>query len=321
MLDISISYSVNLPVEASPTINTDEYHPAAIITSENTPISPNMVLAMLAAHDDVPTKSLQEIITGLVATIKLREMAWEADRVTMRACINHAEDRLEAALEEREDNPDFEFGSVPVDFEHNKGRVPHFDIPVGDSMFLPTAFIQRDMNTYKKVWEVTGRFGKEKPQYAIEIFTNPANDSGIPTEPLRLWFVHLLQGRTSNYKFLCDAAINLGDWGITADITRYHEYEDQLHKLNASILAMRVEAKALDVLQESCRNHLAATNASHRLAQLEGACQGCDCHFPIVRDATIQPLIAVVVDEDIQSEWRVMTLAPGNSSGTAVGPG
>jgi len=33
------------------------------------------------------------------------------------------------------------------------------------------------------------------------------------------------------------------------------------------------------------------------------------------------PLTDVVVDEDVQSEWRVMSPAPGNGSGTAVGLG
>jgi len=252
MSDISISYLVHSPIEASPTINAKEYHLATIVTSKNAPISPNTVLATLAAHDDVPTESLHEIITGLVATIKLHKMAWEADHVAMRARINHAEDRLEAVMEERKDNPKFEFGSIPIDFEHNEGHIPHFDIPVGDGMSLPTAFIHRNKNTYKKVWGVTGQFGKDEPQYAVEIFANPANNSGIPTELLRLWFVRLLQGHTSNYKFLRDAAIDLGDWGITANITRYCEYEDQLHELNTSISAMRAKAKALDVLQESC---------------------------------------------------------------------
>jgi len=289
MSDISINYSVHSPVETSPAINADEYHPAAIVTSENAPISPNTVLATLAAHNDVPTESLREIITGLVATIKLRKMAWEADRVAMRACINHAEDRLEAAMEEREDEPKYEYGSIPTGFERNKDRVPNFDIPVGDGMFLPTAFIWRDESTYKKVWGVTGQFGKEEPQYAIEIFASPINNLGIPTEPIRQWFLRLLQGCTSNYEFLCDAAINLGDWGVTADITRYREYEDQLREINASISAMRSEAEALDVLQESCRNHLTAANVSQCLARLEGACQGRDCHFPIMRDATVQP--------------------------------
>jgi len=76
-----------------------------------------------------------------MATIKLRKMAWEADRVAMRAHINHAEDRLEAAMEEREDDPEYKYRSIPQGFERNKDRVPNFDIPVGDGMFLPTVFI------------------------------------------------------------------------------------------------------------------------------------------------------------------------------------
>src|SRR5712675_796663 len=126
-------------------------------------------------------------------------------------------------MEEHEEDPEYEYGSIPPGFKRNKDHIPNFDIPVGDGMSLPAAFIRRDKNMYKKVWGVTGRFGKEEPQYAVEIFANPTNDAGIPTEPLRLWFVHLLQGQTSNYKFPRDVAINLGDWGITADITHYHE--------------------------------------------------------------------------------------------------
>ena len=216
-------------------------------------------------------------------------MAWEADRAAMRARINHAEDRLEAAMEECRDEPEYEYGSIPTGFERNNDRVPNFDILVGDGMFLPAAFIRRDESTYKKVWGVTGRFGKEEPQYTVKIFASPANDPGIPTEPLCQWFLRLLQGRTSNYKFLRDAAINLGNWGVTADITRYHKCEDQLCEINASISAMRSEAEALDVLQESCQNRLAAANVSRHLAHLKGACQGRDCRFPIVHDATIQP--------------------------------
>jgi len=79
MSDFSVDFSVRSPDEGSITVNANEYHPAAIVTTENAPISPNTVLATLAAHDNVPTESLHEIITGLVATIKIREVAWEAN--------------------------------------------------------------------------------------------------------------------------------------------------------------------------------------------------------------------------------------------------
>jgi len=48
MSDISINYLVTSPWAKSPTINAEEYHPAAIVTSENAPISPNIILATLA---------------------------------------------------------------------------------------------------------------------------------------------------------------------------------------------------------------------------------------------------------------------------------
>src|SRR5712672_4792144 len=100
MSDHSLNYSVTSPCPNSVEIIVDT-HPSAAIFNDNAPMSPNTVLATLAAHDEVPTKSLREIITGLVATIKLRELAWEADRTAMGARTNHAEDRLEAAMEAR----------------------------------------------------------------------------------------------------------------------------------------------------------------------------------------------------------------------------
>src|SRR5712672_4660561 len=119
MSDHSVNYSVTSPCPDSVEI-VDSAHPSAIIFNENTPMSPNTVLATLAAHDEVPTESLREIITGLIATIKLRELTWEADRTAMRACINHAEDRLEAAMEAREDQDfDFDESGVPTGFIRN----------------------------------------------------------------------------------------------------------------------------------------------------------------------------------------------------------
>ena len=70
MSDASLNYSITSPPPDSVEIVVDN-HPSAAIFNANAPMSPNTVLATLAAHDGVPTESLREIITGLVATIKL----------------------------------------------------------------------------------------------------------------------------------------------------------------------------------------------------------------------------------------------------------
>src|SRR5712671_2848114 len=149
MSDHSINYSVTSPRPDSVEIVAN--NPSAIIFNDNAPLSPNTVLATLAAHDEVPTESLREIITGLVATIKLRELAWEADRTAMRARINHAEDRLEAAMEAREDQDfDFDEAGVPTDFIRNNNRIPNFQIPIGEGISLPAEFIKRDEDNKTK---------------------------------------------------------------------------------------------------------------------------------------------------------------------------
>src|SRR5712672_1739564 len=177
-----------------------EYHPSATILNENAPMSPNTILSTLAAHDEVPTETLREIITGLVTTIKIRKVAWEADRTAMRAHINYAEDHLDVALQARED-PDFDFdhAGVPNDFVCNNNRVPTFQIPIGEGLYLPAEFIKRDEDDRKKVWGVTGRFGTGEPAYAHKLYAHAVEKPETPTEPLCPWFLRLLQGSTANY--------------------------------------------------------------------------------------------------------------------------
>jgi len=289
MSDHSVNYSITSPRPDSVEIVTDA-HPSAIVFNDNAPMSPNTVLATLAAHNEVPTKSLREIITGLVATIKLRELAWEADRTAMRARIHHAEDRLEAAMDAREDQDfDFDEAGVPTDFIRNNNRVPNFQIPIGEGLSLPAEFIKRDEDSKTKVWGVTGRFGKGEPAYAHEIFARPVEDPSFPAEPMRPWFLRLLQGSTASYTHLREAADDLGDWGLAADITRFRQCEDQLRELNATIHSLRAEVDLTETLQEACRIRLGAANAHGRLARLESACHGKDCRFPIRGDFAIRP--------------------------------
>jgi len=184
MSDHSINYSVTSPCPDSVKIIAD-FHPSAIVLNKNTPMSPNTTLATLTAYSEVPTKSLREIITGLVATIKLRKLTWEADRTAMHTCINHTEDHLEAAMEARKDQDfDFDKTSVPADFIRNNNRVPAFQIPIGEGLSLPAKFVKRDKDNRKKVWGVTGHFGKGEPTYAHELFASPFKDAGNPVKPM-----------------------------------------------------------------------------------------------------------------------------------------
>jgi len=289
MSDHSVNYSVTSPRPDSVEIVTND-HPLASIFNDNAPMSPNTVLATLAAHNKVPTESLQEIITGLVATIKLRELAWEADRTAMRARINHAEDRLEAAMEAHEDEDfDFNEAGIPTDFIHNNNRVPAFQIPISEGLSLPAEFIKRDEDNKTKVWGVTRRFGKGEPAYAHELFACPIEDPSFPAEPMRPWFLRLLQGSTASYTHLREAADKLGNWGLAADIARFRQCEDQLRKLNATIHSLRAEADLTETLQEASCIRLGAANAHGRLARLESVCHGKDCRFPICGDFAVCP--------------------------------
>jgi len=289
MSDHSVNYSVTSPRPDSVEIVVDT-NPSASIFNDNAPMSPNTVLATLAAHNEVPTESLREIITGLIATIKIRELSWEADRTAMRACIHHAEDRLEAAMEACEDQDfDFDEDGVPTGFIRNNNRVPLFQIPIGEGLSLPTEFIKRDEDSKTKVWGVTGRFGKGEPAYAHEIFARPVEDPSFPAEPMRPWFLRLLQGSTASYTHLQEAADDLGDWGLAADIARFCQCEDQLRELNATIHSLRAEAELTETLQEACRIRLGAANAHGCLARLEAICHGKDCRFPIQGDFAVRP--------------------------------
>jgi len=288
MSDHSVNYSVTSPHPDSVEIVVDT-HPSAIIFNDNAPMSPNTVLATLAAHNEVPTESLREIITGLVATIKLRELAWEADRTAMRARIDHAEDRLEAAMEAREDQDfDFDETGVPTDFIRNNNRVPNFQIPIGEGLSLPAEFIKRDEDSKTKVWGVTGRFGKGEPagaRPATPIFekqrTTWATGGLLPTSHA-----------SDNVK------INFAN--STLPSTPSAPKPNSPRPSKRPVVSASVLQTLMDASLASSPSATARTVAS-----------------PSEVTSPFALLLIEAVDEDVHSEQRVMSPAPGIGSGNA----
>jgi len=106
-------------------------------------------------------------------------------------------------MEARKDQDfDFDEAGVPTDFIRNNNRVPLFQIPIGEGLSLPAEFVKRDEDNKTKVWGVTRCFGKGEPAYAHELFARPVEDPSFPAEPMRPWFLRLLQGSTASYTHL-----------------------------------------------------------------------------------------------------------------------
>ena len=89
--------------------------------------------------------------------------------------------------------------------------------------------------------------------------TAPSYIRDSPTEPLPMWLIDAISGKSSSYHQAMELARSTDDWGLAAEVARYHEAD-------ARILDITGEIHALD-----CELQVAKANARHSRSRLEGA--------------------------------------------------
>jgi len=162
---------------------------------------------------------------------------------------------------------------------------------------------------------VTGRFGKGEPAYAHEIFARPVGDPSLPTEPMRPWFLRLLQGSTASYAHLQEAADDLGTGGsqptsLASDNAKTNFASSMLlSTLSALKPISPTPFKRPVVLASALPTLTDASLASRPSVTARTVVSPSEVTSPFV------PLLIEAVDEDVHSERGVMSPAPGIGSG------
>jgi hypothetical protein len=192
-------------------------------------MSPRSIASTLAAHPSIPEETMREIATGLLCTIELREGAHkqaikryedaQEEREVAHKRTTWALNEKLLRLEELIGDDDDEAPDMPEGYIENKGKIPGFDISMGDRMYLPTKWIRLYPRDYTQAQGLTSKSTNKTP-HSINIYASPDLVLTEVPKPLPLWVQALIKGRTATFETFRWAAIDLDDYGLVADLTR-----------------------------------------------------------------------------------------------------
>ena len=189
---------------------TEEGTRIALATTESWgfPLSPTSVQNILTATPNLSLDQFRSIITGLAATI------WIRDDVH-REKVKGLEANL-VALQQRVDDEDDGLSKCPPRYEENQEHLPNFTIPLNNRTEQFACFIKQ-LNDGRVAGLHSRAKGEEEAQI-IKLYATPDYSSDKPMELLPTWLHCHLWGDQAMYAILEDAINDLDDWGLLADV-------------------------------------------------------------------------------------------------------
>ena len=157
-------------------------------------------------------------------------------------------------------------------WETNDDRLPGFLIPGPDGDKVVAPYIKR---TPEGTHALGSLGGPADPLHAYELYAAPTDHRQAMPDTSPPWLTSLLTADTQAYPVLLQEAERLDDWGLIADLERYHECEVRALCLSNEIASLQAEENY--VLQKIRLSHyrLARADAGLRLA----CCEGLDPDF------------------------------------------
>jgi hypothetical protein len=225
-------------------------------------LSPRTAAMVLEAAGPGDSQILLDNAKDLTSTLRflhqhLRASLLRADDTERRA--NEAEDRVEELEKNKENKPprgrrrrrsssnsnrseDTAILVCPEGFEENHGQALGFYIPDDDGTQIEPKFIRFIQGVGTPHAE--GTQGRGFPVYRTNLFA-PADysETDQPLEQMPIWFTATLSRHNHMYNTVLLASLEHNNWGISADIIRYRNCEEQIGIWKARVeeAAQRVE--------------------------------------------------------------------------------
>ena len=170
------------------------------------PISPRSAANILNMGTYLDPDTLQGIAKALLKTLKQREDNHQAEVQELNGRI----DRLEELLKDHTDT----FERCPEGYVLNT-KYPGLTINIGNGL-------QRDVKWVKQLEQgtvacYTADDGPGDTPHIVKIYAQPCA-TAEPIEPLPTWLESILMGPSAAFNTLAEAARELDDWGIHADL-------------------------------------------------------------------------------------------------------
>ena len=256
---------IHTPVERlhltiAPNSDTEEGEIVSRVHHHNYPLSPQSSLNVMQGHPELDAGTLRTIAIGLTNTA----IGHTFQHLEAKTEIEQLHKELTDLRAEMSHQPDVE---CPEGFEENHGRLPDFTIPDVDGIMRQAHYIKLGNGP---VPFALGTLGQENdPIFHYDLYAAPSYIRDSPTEPLPMWLIDAIGGKSSSYHQAMDLAHSTDDWGLAAEVARYHEADTHILNIAAEIHALDCELQIAKAETRQSRGRLEGARAQQRLRALQ----------------------------------------------------
>ena len=244
----------------APDSETEEGKIIDRVHRHNYPLSPQSSLNVMQGHPELDAGTLRTIAIGLANTA----IGHTFQHLEAKTEIEQLHKELTDLRAEMSRQPDAE---CPEGFEENHGRLPDFVIPDADNVMRQARYIKLGNGPIPFALGTLGQEGD--PIFHYDLYAAPSYIRDSPTEPLPMWLIDTIGGKSSSYHQAMDLARSTDDWGLAAEVARYHEADTRILNIAAEIHALDCELQIAKAEARQSRSRLEGARAQQRLRALQ----------------------------------------------------
>ena len=205
------------------------------------PISPTSAANIIQGFDIHDPVQLCNLTEQLIQTIHQRDRIHHQEQEEYAKTIADLHQRLERFQKEA-------WKEIPPGYEENE-CFPGLTISDSNSIHRPVKWVKLLDNC--TVSRFTEGDGPGSTPHIFHIYTQPTV-RGQPVEALPAWFEECVIGPMLQYHELYEAACELNNWGITADIARLRDFDTLEQEAMAEICKWEAHLASYSQSRRAC---------------------------------------------------------------------
>ena len=278
--DIALVAENSIPLFVPPPLSEDDQYVEDLIARG--PLSPRTAQAALENHGAGLSQEVALSLAKKIAQMALdkahntelrlqrmhrnNQQALAAQQVALASADTSLE-AMRARLAELEQDGDDDHveQECPDGFKENAGRVPDFFVKV-DGVNLQARYVRRLPGTGL----VQGTLGGANDRIHLhELYAQPSIARETTPDIVPTWFLQAIAANATPYAHIIDEIRKYGDWGLEAEVERYHNNDTRLVELQAKKREIQAEIDSCTIQKHACHYCLARADVGERFASLQ----------------------------------------------------
>ena len=222
------------------------------------PVSPTSAANIIQGFNINDPIRLCSLAESLIHTIKQRDRIYHQEQDEYAETITDLHQRLERFQKEA-------WKEIPLGYEENE-CFPGLTIGNSNGVHQPAKWIKLLDNCMVSAF--TEDDGPGSTPHIFHIYAQPTV-RGQPVEALPAWFEERVTGPMPQYHELYEAARELDDWGIAANIAQLRDFDTLEQEASAEICKWEVRLASYMQSRRAARNWLEGACASYRLSNFQ----------------------------------------------------